>query len=139
MEDKQTEGRIHIHPNCELKNIAGDLTATYYHHEKEKYFTRTTNAMILATGYKAIIPTFIQPIKTNINFDKKNQYDVNFNYSVDNNNSIFVQNADLHTHGFNSADLGLGPHRNGIILNTVLVRDYYNPESGTPYQNFDLP
>ena len=36
---------------------------------------------------------------------------------------LFVQNAELHTHGVGAPDLGLGAHRNAVILNAVCGRE----------------
>jgi lysine N6-hydroxylase len=67
--------------------------------------------VFIATGYKNIIPEFLNPIKAMIQWNESGNYDLNKNYSVDANDSIFVQNADLQSHGFNSAELGMGPLR----------------------------
>ena len=57
-----------------------------------------------------------------IQWNESGNYDLNKNYSVDANDSIFVQNADLQSHGFNSTELGMGPLRNASILNTILEK-----------------
>jgi len=98
-----------------------------------KDFIHEPDAVILATGYKQQIPKFLDPIKSLINWDDNN-YKVKRNYSIDNNNTIFVQNADLHSHSFNSADLGLGAYRNGIILNAVIKSTYFVFEKSSPFK-----
>jgi lysine N6-hydroxylase len=63
-------------------------------------------------------------------------YALNRNHFIDNRSSIFVQNADLHSHGFNSADLGMGPYRNATILNLILGREHFKLEENIAFQRF---
>ena len=39
--------------------------------------------------------------------------------------TLFVQNAELHTHGVGAPDLGLGAHRNAVIANALCGREVY--------------
>jgi lysine N6-hydroxylase len=127
----------------ELKNISlfpdNAIKMNFYHDEMEKEFIHSTEAVILATGYKYIIPEFLQPVKELVRFNGDGLYDVQKNYSIDCNNSIFVQNAELHTHGFNAPDLGMGPYRNAIILNTILGNEYFKIEKNSAFQTFGIP
>lgn len=115
------------------------LNLQFYHLTKEHFFEHQTEVAIFATGYKYIVPEFLDPIRHLINWNENAFYQVGKNYAVDNNNSIFVQNADLHSHGFNSADLGLGPYRNAIILNTVLGQEKFKMETNIAFQQFEVP
>lgn len=130
---------VHLHPNCELKDIDGKFNLHFFHSELQQSFIHTTNALVLGSGYSIVIPGFIDPIRNRIQWNENNQYQVNRNYSIDNNNSIFVQNAELHTHGFNAADLGMGPYRNAIILNTILGYEHFEMEKNIAFQTFGLP
>lgn len=130
---------IRLHPNCELKSISETLQLTFHHLELQKDFQHQTHNLILATGYHSAIPSFIHPINEQIQWLENGHYNVNRNYSIDQHNQIFVQNTDLHTHGFNSADLGMGPYRNATIINSILGREYYPMESNIAFQSFGLP
>jgi putrescine N-hydroxylase len=134
---------IHLMANAELKNIItnqlGGFNLAFYHREKQQDFDYTTETIILATGYKYVVPDFLQSVKELIKWNDEGLYDVNRNYSIDSNNSIFVQNADLHSHGFNSADLGLGPYRNAIILNSILGKEHFAIEKNIAFQTFGIP
>jgi len=124
--------------NCELKNITTtdeNLSVRFLHSETDELFESSTEVIILATGYSARIPEFIKPIKALINWNDGN-YQLKRNFSIDSNNKIFVQNAELHTHGYNSADLGLGPYRNAIILNSILEYDHFVMEREVAFQSF---
>ena len=51
---------------------------------------------------------------------------------------IFVQNAELHTHGFTSPDLGMAAYRNSTILREILGWEYYPVETSIAFQEFGL-
>lgn len=128
-----------LHPVSELKKIGDDLSLTFLHKEKEKTISHTTGAVILATGYQPHIPECIKSLRPFIHLDKTGQYKANLNYSIDDNNSIFIQNAEQSTHGFNAADLSLGPYRNAVILNTILGYEHFKIEKNITFQSFGLP
>jgi lysine N6-hydroxylase len=133
---------VQIRPNCELVNIEKDqncFNLEFHHLETGRTFIQKSAGVILATGYKNFIPAFIEHIKELICFNESDYYSVNRNYSIDYNSSIFVQNADLYSHGFNSADLGMGPYRNATILNTILGREYFKMERNVAFQTFGIP
>ncbi len=123
---------VHLHPNCELRSVTSQFALVFMHTELQTSFQHQSDAVILATGYKPAAPGFLSPIRHLL--QKTNR-----NYSIDTNNTIFVQNAELHTHGFNAADLGLGPYRNAIILNTILSYEHFEMEKNIAFQAFGLP
>jgi lysine N6-hydroxylase len=53
-------------------------------------------------------------------------------------NRLFVQNGELHTHGVGAPDLGLGAHRNAVIINGLLGRTVYRVQSRNVFQNFGV-
>lgn len=134
---------ISLSTNTELKAISktvdGDINLQLHHNETEQSFTHNTEALILATGYRYNVPAFIEPIKNLIQWAQGNKYNVNKNYSIDSHNTVFVQNAELHTHGFNAPDLGMGPYRNAVILNTVLGYEHFKMEAIIAFQSFGIP
>ncbi len=137
--DELDSPRVRLHTNCELNKITGDVTLHFLHTELEKTFTHSTGAVILATGYKSLVPECIKPLRPFIQMDKEGNYRPNRNYSVDPHNSIFIQNAEQSTHGFNASDLSLGPYRNAVILNSILGREHYTLEKNITFQTFGLP
>jgi lysine N6-hydroxylase len=139
--DDKSDDRISIHSNCELTKITGDkdLTLHFRHTELEKSFSHDTNAVILATGYHAIIPACITPLRPFISLDKEGTYKAKRNYSMDEKDSIFIQNGEQSTHGFNASDLSLGPYRNAVIINSILGQEHYSIETGITFQSFGLP
>ncbi|MFT3749133.1 MAG: hypothetical protein QM768_12480 [Agriterribacter sp.] len=141
--EEEPAAPVHIHSNCELRAVAeaanGSLSLKLWHSEIQQEFTHMTKAIVLATGYKAVTPSFIEPLRGCIQFDKNDCYQINRNYSVDRDQTIFIQNADAHTHGLNSADLGMGPYRNAVIINTILGKEHFNIESAVAFQTFGIP
>jgi lysine N6-hydroxylase len=132
--------KISIQTNMEFDQVRienhSKINLLFYHLTNEKFFEHQTDAAIFATGYKNVVPEFLDPIKNLIQWNADGLYDVNRNHSIDYNNSIFVQNAELHSHGFNSADLGMGPYRNAKILNTILNEGYFKMEENISFQKF---
>jgi lysine N6-hydroxylase len=50
----------------------------------------------------------------------------------------FAQNAELHTHGVGAPDLGLGAHRNAVILNHLCGRELYPVRARNVFQQFGV-
>jgi lysine N6-hydroxylase len=138
LDDKKPK-RILLHPNCEWKGIAGYFDLCFQHRELQQEFNHKADAVIMATGYRNSMPGFISPIQKRIQWNNNDQYAVNRNYSIDKHNSVFVQNAELHSHGFNAPDLGMGPYRNSIILNSILGYEHFVMEKGIAFQSFGIP
>ncbi len=141
---EQPSDNIRIYCNAELKKIelsdTDNLLLYFYHDEEEKTFKHIGDAVILATGYTYHIPSFLEPVKELIQWTEDGLYDIKHNYSIDKKGDrLFVQNAELHTHGFNAADLGMGPYRNAIILNSILGYDYFSIETHITFQYFGIP
>ena len=128
--------------NMELKNVQrknGKYLLDFFHLQQEKNYQQYADIVILATGYKNTFPNFFAPVKERICWKDNGVLEIAFNYSIDTNRSeIFVQNAELLTHGFNAPDLGMGPHRNAIIINTILGYEYYVTEKNVAFQQFGI-
>jgi lysine N6-hydroxylase len=131
---------VKIHPGTELRSIKAmenEFRLELYHTLLEKSFVHDTSAVILATGYKPRRHSFFNNIHGRISWLDKDVLNVARNYSIDiTGRQIFVQNAELHTHGFSAPDLGLAPYRNATILNTILGYEHFKLEKRTAFQNF---
>lgn len=135
--------KIGLFTNCELKVLKqcdNKLLLQFEHNEAEQEFKHCTDTLILATGYGYQVPSFIDPVRELIQWTEDKKFKVNLDYSISaDHKNIFVQNADLHTHGFNSPDLGMGPYRNAVILNTILGKEKYCLEKNIAFQTFGVP
>lgn len=53
--------------------------------------------------------------------------------------SVFVQNAERHTHGVGAPDLGLAAWRSAVILNALTGREVHRLPSRTAFTTFGIP
>jgi lysine N6-hydroxylase len=129
--------------NCELHGLkvceGGKIKLGFLHIELEESFSIFTDAVILATGYCNHLPFSVESAEGILKWDSKDRFTVKKNYSINANEDIFVQNMDLHSHGFTSPDLGMGPYRNATILNAILEYEYFEMESNIAFQTFGVP
>ncbi len=129
--------------NCELHALKkcedGRLQLGFLHIELEESFSVCTDVVILATGYRNHLPFIVESAEGVLKWDSNNRFAIKRNYSINVNEDIFVQNMDLHSHGFTSPDLGMGPYRNATILNSILEYEYFEMESDIAFQTFGLP
>jgi len=134
---------VQLRPNSQLDNIKvnsdGSNELQFTHVQQQQAFTHQADYVILATGYKYNTPAFINSIQQRIAVNEDGLFDVKRNYSIDiNNDEIFVQNAELHTHGFVTPDLGMGAYRNSCIINQVTGREIYKVEQRIAFQQFSI-
>jgi lysine N6-hydroxylase len=136
--------KVSLRTNSELKKVVHNETTNQFELEihqveQDKYYSHSTEAIVLATGYNYKMPDFVNGIISRIKWDAKNRFDVNRNYSIDINDSeIFVQNAELHTHGFVTPDLGMACYRNSFIIKELTGKDYYPIETKIAFQQFNV-
>jgi lysine N6-hydroxylase len=107
--------------------------------EQDKKYRHTTEALVLATGYSYKLPKFLEGITNRILWDKKGRFATHRNYSIDQSASeIFVQNAESHTHGFVTPDLGMACYRNSYIIKEITGVEYYPIEKRIAFQQFEV-
>ncbi|MFB5661917.1 lysine N(6)-hydroxylase/L-ornithine N(5)-oxygenase family protein [Alteribacillus sp. HJP-4] len=107
-------------------------------HLQEK-LTVETDQLILATGYEQASPSFLEGIEHFLQRDEKGLLQIDEQYSVrqtNEQNHVFVQNGEMHTHGVGAPDLGLGAHRNAIIINQLAGREVYPVRRKNVFQQF---
>jgi lysine N6-hydroxylase len=108
------------------------------HTEQDRAFEVDTDAVVLATGYAARRPAFLDPAL--VDWDPRGRYRVDEHHRVGLapgvSGSLFVQNAELHTHGVGAPDLGLGAWRSATILNALAGREVYRLPGRTAYTTF---
>lgn len=116
-----------------------EISLEVYQKEEEKYYEHKTEAIVMSTGYRYQLPAFMEGIKNLIQKDEKGRLMANRNYTIDTaGENIFVQNAELYTHGFVSPDLGMGSYRNAYIIREITGKEYYTIEKKIAFQQFEV-
>lgn len=139
------QANVRLLPLVEIKEVeaiaTGEYRLNYRHCQQDASFTHETDCIILATGYDHAVPQCIDGLRSLIQWDQ-NRYVVQLDYRLaltqDTPNQIFVQNAEIHTHGVGAPDLGLGAHRNSVIINTLLGRSHYPVHQRNVFQRFGV-
>jgi lysine N6-hydroxylase len=115
-------------------------TLDLHHTEQETPGRMRTESLVLATGYTARVPDFLEPVRDRIRWDDRGRFLASPTFAVDHEDGeIFVQNAEEHTHGFVAPDLGMGAMRNSIILGAVLGHAPYDVEKRIAFQEWGMP
>ncbi len=119
---------------------AGSHTLQLRHEEQGADYALDTEAVVLATGYAYREPEFLAGVQGRIARDSRGRFAVERNYSTGvAPGEIFVQNAELHTHGFVTPDLGMAAYRNSCILRGITGREVYPVEQSIAFQQFGTP
>ncbi|GAA4866691.1 lysine N(6)-hydroxylase/L-ornithine N(5)-oxygenase family protein [Kitasatospora terrestris] len=102
-----------------------------------------TDAVVLATGYRAVRPALLDPVADLVDWDEHGRYRVDLDHRValrpGVTGGLYVQNAELHTHGVGTPDLGLGAHRAAVILNAVAGKPLHPLPLRTAWTTFAPP
>lgn len=141
LEDKTLN--VELRSNMRLASVNQEADGSYnldfMHTELDQPFDDQTDYVILATGYKYKEPAILSGIESKINRLENGLFNVNRNYTIDKNGTdIFVQNAELHTHGLSTPDLGMGAYRNSCIINQLANREVYKVEKRIAFQQFGV-
>ena len=130
---------VTIMPGVEA--LAGDLedrtlVLGMRHAQTGQQFTVQTQRLVLATGYVQRMPRCLGPIEAMIERDSRHRPVIGRDFRISLTGSsagLYVQNAELHSHGVGAPDLGLGAYRAATILNAV------TREAGTEAPCYRLP
>ncbi|MDN4073974.1 lysine N(6)-hydroxylase/L-ornithine N(5)-oxygenase family protein [Fictibacillus terranigra] len=110
------------------------------HWMTEETFELESEVIIFATGYKPAVPSFLASLEEYIDWDEQGRFQIERDYRLKTHlmtaNEIFVQNGEMHTHGVGAPDLGLGAHRNAVILNTMARETLYPLSKKNVFQCF---
>jgi lysine N6-hydroxylase len=113
---------------------------TWRHLDQEVTFSRDTDVVVLATGY---VPAPLPVADGVVATDERGRPVVDAGYRLrltdGSPSTLYVQNAELHTHGVGAPDLGLGAHRSSVIVNALAGREVYPVRSRTVFQQFGVP
>ncbi|ROO26827.1 Alcaligin biosynthesis enzyme [Salinisphaera orenii MK-B5] len=133
---------VGLQANVELRDARHDavrdtIELDFVQHEQGAGFTHRSASLVLATGFAYRVPDYIDGIADRIRWDEQGRFDVSRDYAVDHANAeIFVQNAEIHTHGFVTPDLGMACYRNACILRALTGVEHYPIERRIAFQQF---
>ncbi len=129
--------------NCTVEKATGcgSVHLSVRQHEQDRSFELQTEGLVLATGYSYRVPDFMHEVRDRLRFDATGRLEARRDYSVDaaGNGEVFVQNAELATHGFVSPDLGMAAYRNSWIIRSLTGREVYPIERRIGFQDFGAP
>jgi lysine N6-hydroxylase len=134
--------------NCTVEKAAGcgSVRLSVRQHEQDRSFEIQTEGLVLATGYSYRVPEFMNGVRDRLRFDATGRLEARRDYSVDapdgaseRRGEVFVQNAELATHGFVSPDLGMAAYRNSWIIRSLTGREVYPIERRIGFQDFGAP
>ncbi|MGS2740737.1 lysine N(6)-hydroxylase/L-ornithine N(5)-oxygenase family protein [Sinomicrobium sp. M5D2P17] len=143
MSVENTPLNVELRSNMQLNKVMAADHGAYDLHftqtELQRAYRCQSDFVILATGYTYKEPDFLEGIEHKIDRIDSGLFNVQRNYTIDKNGEeIFVQNAELHTHGFVSPDLGMGAYRNSHIINQLTNREVYKVEKRIAFQEFGI-
>lgn len=131
---------VGLQANVELRDArqsADAIELDFFQHEQGAGFTHRSASVVLATGFAYRVPDYIEGIAERIRWDAQGRFDASRYYAVDHDNAeIFVQNAEIHTHGFVTPDLGMACYRNACILRALTGIEHYKIERRIAFQHF---
>ncbi|WP_405796785.1 lysine N(6)-hydroxylase/L-ornithine N(5)-oxygenase family protein [Streptomyces sp. NBC_01506] len=142
------EPRAALHPGVAIvaAEVAGsDYALTCRHTQQDAYFEIRTSAIVSATGYAASRPAFLgeRGLGALVDWDDKGRYQIDADYRVALDprvsGGLYVQNAELHTHGVGAPDLTLGAWRAATILNAVAGRTVLRVPERAAWTTFGVP
>jgi len=112
---------------------------TLHQYEQDSFEKEESEIVIMATGYHAKEPAFMEGLREHLLFDEKGQLKISEFYQVEMKKKgapLFVQNGELHTHGVGAPDLGLGAYRNAVLINQIAGESVYKLYKNTVFQKF---
>jgi len=117
---------------------------SFHHLDEGVTFTHDTDLVVLATGYRpTTLPLGAGWADQLVERDDQGRPVVELDYRVRladrAKSTLFVQNAELHSHGVGAPDLGLGAHRSAVLVNALAGREVYPVRDRNVFQTFGAP
>lgn len=121
---------------------ADGVTLSLRHRDEGAEFSHRCDALVLATGY-APAPWPMPDRDALVELDARGRPVIERDYRVrlrgGGRSTLFAQNAEIHAHGVGAPDLGLGAHRNAVILNALCGHEVYRVRQANVFQSFGAP
>ncbi|MDI5963180.1 lysine N(6)-hydroxylase/L-ornithine N(5)-oxygenase family protein [Streptantibioticus silvisoli] len=113
------------------------------HHQQGTSSRLRTHAVVLATGYRGRpLEPLLAPLEPYLRRDSAGRPRIDAQHRVITDprisGGIYLQNAEHHSHGVGTPDLGLGAWRSAVILNSAYRPDTYRLPRRTAFTTFGL-
>ncbi|KOX00031.1 MULTISPECIES: lysine N(6)-hydroxylase/L-ornithine N(5)-oxygenase family protein [unclassified Streptomyces] len=134
-------------PGVRVRTAGRIATATIELHlehlQQDSRSRLTTDAVVLATGYRQRpLGRLLAGLDPYIRRDSSGRPRIDSEFRLDLDpsvtGSVYVQNAELHTHGVGAPDLGLAAWRSATILNSLTGKEPYPLPERTAFTSFGL-
>ncbi|MBW5420365.1 SidA/IucD/PvdA family monooxygenase [Streptomyces sp. BG9H] len=140
------EPRAALQPGVELVAARADgdgYLLTCRTQQQDSLFEVRTSAVVSATGYAASRPVFLEAMGDLVDWDDRGRYQIDGEYRVALDprvsGTLYVQNAEMHTHGVGAPDLTLGAWRAATILNAAAGRSVLPVAPRQAFTTFGAP
>ncbi|MFJ9112565.1 lysine N(6)-hydroxylase/L-ornithine N(5)-oxygenase family protein [Streptomyces sp. NPDC102283] len=122
---------------------SGRIELGVEHGQQETRGRVVTDAVVLATGYRERpVDTLLAALDPYIVRDEAGRPQVDAAQRLvlapEIAGSVFVQNAERHTHGVGAPDLGLAAWRSAVIVNALTGKEFYPLPERTAFTTFGL-
>ncbi|MFJ5102354.1 lysine N(6)-hydroxylase/L-ornithine N(5)-oxygenase family protein [Streptomyces sp. NPDC088554] len=141
-----TAPRAALHPGVAIEEARAEgdgYVLVCRHTQQDRTFAFRTSAIVAATGYTASRPDFLEALAELVDWDDRGRYRIDGDYRVALDarvsGALYVQNAELHTHGVGAPDLTLGAWRAATILNAVAGRTVLRVPERAAWTTFGVP
>ncbi|MGP4000521.1 lysine N(6)-hydroxylase/L-ornithine N(5)-oxygenase family protein [Streptomyces sp. 8N706] len=137
---------VALTPGVEVRTAEttrGRIELGLEHAQQETTGRLTTDAVVLATGYRERpLDGLLAKLNDHLVRDDAGRPQVDREQRLVHDGtlggSVFVQNAERHTHGVGTPDLGLAAWRSAVILNAIAGRDIHPLPPRTAFTTFGL-
>ncbi|MFD0040149.1 lysine N(6)-hydroxylase/L-ornithine N(5)-oxygenase family protein [Streptomyces anulatus] len=122
---------------------AGRIELGVEHGQQEARGRLVTDAVVLATGYRERpVDLLLAALDPYVVRDEAGRPQVDAAQRLvlapEITGSVFVQNAERHTHGVGTPDLGLAAWRSAVIVNALTGKEFYPLPERTAFTTFGL-
>ncbi|WHT17490.1 lysine N(6)-hydroxylase/L-ornithine N(5)-oxygenase family protein [Crossiella sp. CA-258035] len=135
-----------LNPHTEIRTVEqvdGRYRLGCHEIQQDRPYTVDTDRVVLATGYAASVPPFLDPLGHLVRWDDSRRHRIDADYRIELDPAVtgglYVQNGELHTHGVGAPDLTLGAWRAATILNAVTGRTVHRLPERTAFTTFGAP
>ena len=134
------ETNVRYAARCELRGVEGRHRLHLHQLDQDVAFTHDAEVVILATGYSpAPLPVPADLLELDASGRPVVELDYRLRLRDGSPSTLYVQNAELHTHGVGTPDLSLGAHRSAVIANAIAGREIYAVRERNVFQSFGAP